>query len=78
MSLKYMAFALNVTVNVTAVVAQCTARRVSEAAVPAGRDSHSSKPVNMFAGACLHMYVFLFFFFYLYLIFDIPVCNAVS
>lgn len=26
-------------------------------------DSHSSKPVNMFAGACLHMHVFLSFFF---------------
>lgn len=61
MSLKYMAFALNVTVNVMAVVAQCTARRVSEAAVPAGHVTATA--ANLSTCLLVHMHLFLSFFF---------------
>lgn len=60
-----MAFALNVTVNVTAVVAQCTARRVSEAAVPAGHVTATAEnlPTCLLVHVCTCMYFFLSFLF---------------
>lgn len=65
MSLKYMAFALNVTVNVTAVVAQCTARRVSEAAVPAGHVTATAANMStcLLVHVCTCMYFCLSFSF---------------